>query len=100
MQRQAKKRSGDAGGTKRAVTPRSAFIVLACTAIAEYFAFYLRLADAGAKAGIPHGGYVMCALICGVASLATTAGFGLLLFAERISSRLSSVIGVSCPSSR
>ena len=74
MQRQAKKRSGDAGGaggTKRAVTPRSAFIVLACTAIAEYFAFYLRLADAGAKAGIPHGGYVMCALICGVASLAT-----------------------------
>ena len=53
MQRQAKKRSGDAGGaggTKRAVTPRSAFIVLACTAIAEYFAFYLRLADAGAKA--------------------------------------------------
>ena len=86
MQRQAKKRSGDAGGaggTKRAVTPRSAFIVLACTAIAEYFAFYLRLADAGAKAGIPHGGYVMCALICGVASLATTAGFGLLLFAER-----------------
>lgn len=42
MQRQAKKRSGDAGGaggTKRAVTPRSAFIVLACTAIAEYFAF-------------------------------------------------------------
>lgn len=32
MQRQAKKRSGDAGGaggTKRAVTPRSAFIVLA-----------------------------------------------------------------------
>ena len=61
MQRQAKKRSGDAGGaggTKRAVTPRSAFIVLACTAIAEYFAFYLRLADAGAKAGIPHGGYV------------------------------------------
>ena len=86
MQRQAKKRSedaGGAGGTKRAVTPRSAFIVLACTAIAEYFAFYLRLADAGAKAGIPHGGYVMCALICGVASLATTAGFGLLLFAER-----------------
>ena len=65
MQRQAKKRSGDAGGaggTKRAVTPRSAFIVLACTAIAEYFAFYLRLADAGAKAGIPHGGYVMCFL--------------------------------------
>lgn len=86
MQRRAKKRSGDAGGaggTKRAVTPRSAFIVLACTAIAEYFAFYLRLADAGAKAGIPHGGYVMCALICGVASLTTTAGFGLLLFAER-----------------
>ena len=85
MQRQAKKRSGDAGGaggTKRAVTPRSAFIVLACTAIAEYFAFYLRLADAGAKAGIPHGGYVMCALICGVASLATTAGFGLLLFVD------------------
>ena len=66
MQRQAKKRSGDAGGaggTKRAVTPRSAFIVLACTANAEYFAFYQRLADAGAKAGIPHGVYVMCALI-------------------------------------
>lgn len=86
MQKQSKKRSRNAdgaGGLKKSVTPRSAFIVLAVTAIAQYFAFYLRLADEGAKAGIAHGSYVMCALLCGVVSLAATAGFGLLLFTER-----------------
>ena len=58
MQRQAKNAAEMPAGRaeQRAVTPRSAFIVLACTAIAEYFALYLRLADAGAKREFPTAG--------------------------------------------